>query len=156
MPESVSLEIGGRTLIIETGELAKQANGSALVRYGDANVVLAAVTASEQPREGIDFFPLTCEFEEKMYAAGKIPGGYIKREGRPSEHGTLSARQIDRPIRPLFQEGFRNDVMIVTTVLSIDPRTRRRRARRVRRRCGARRFRYPVRQERRRRARRPR
>ncbi len=120
MPESVSLEIGGRTLVIETGELAKQANGSALVRYGDANVVLAAVTASENPREGLDFFPLTCEFEERMYAAGKIPGGYIKREGRPSEHGTLSARQIDRPIRPLFPEGFRNDVQIVTTVLSID------------------------------------
>ncbi len=121
MPETVSLEIGGRTLIIETGELAKQANGSALVRYGDANVVLAAVTASDKPREGVDFFPLTCDFEEKMYAAGKIPGGYIKREGRPSEHGTLSARQIDRPIRPLFPDGFRNDVQIITTVLSIDP-----------------------------------
>jgi polyribonucleotide nucleotidyltransferase len=121
VPESVSLEVGGRTLTIETGELAKQANGSVIVRYGDANVVLAAVTASEQPRPGVDFFPLTCEFEEKMYAAGKIPGGYIKREGRPSEHGTLSARQIDRPIRPLFEDGFRNDVMIVTTVLSIDP-----------------------------------
>ena len=121
MPDSVSLEIGGRTMVIETGELAKQANGSALVRYGDTNVVLAAVTASEKPREGIDFFPLTCEYEEKMYAAGKIPGGYIKREGRPSEHGTLSARQIDRPIRPLFPEGFQNDVQIITTVLSIDP-----------------------------------
>ncbi len=121
MPETVSIEIGGRTLVIETGELAKQANGSALVRYGDSNVVLAAVTVSEKPREGIDFFPLTCEFEERMYAAGKIPGGYIKREGRPTEHATLSARQIDRPIRPLFPEGFRNDVMIVTTVLSIDP-----------------------------------
>ncbi len=121
MPESVSLEIGGRTLVIETGELAKQANGSAVVRYGDADVVLAAVTASEKPREGTDFFPLTCDFEEKMYAAGKIPGGYIKREGRPSEHGTLSARQIDRPIRPLFPDGFRNDVQIITTVLSIDP-----------------------------------
>jgi polyribonucleotide nucleotidyltransferase len=120
VPETVSLEIGGRTLIIETGELAKQANGSALVRYGDQNVVLAAVTASEKPREGIDFFPLTCDFEEKMYAAGKIPGGYIKREGRPSEHGVLSARQIDRPIRPLFPDGFRNDVQIITTVLSID------------------------------------
>jgi polyribonucleotide nucleotidyltransferase len=108
-------------LIIETGELAKQANGSALVRYGDQNVMLAAVTASEKPREGVDFFPLTCDFEEKMYAAGKIPGGYIKREGRPSEHGTLSARQIDRPIRPLFPDGFRNDVQIITTVLSIDP-----------------------------------
>jgi polyribonucleotide nucleotidyltransferase len=121
VPETVSLEIGGRTLVIETGELAKQANGSALVRYGDTNVVLAAVTASDKPREGIDFFPLTCDFEEKMYAAGKIPGGFIKREGRPSEHGVLSARQIDRPIRPLFPDGFRNDVQIVTTVLSIDP-----------------------------------
>ncbi|MBC5811330.1 MAG: polyribonucleotide nucleotidyltransferase, partial [Candidatus Eremiobacteraeota bacterium] len=121
MPETVSLEIGGRTLVIETGELAKQANGSALIRYGDTNVVLAAVTVSSKPREGIDFFPLTCEFEEKMYAAGKIPGGYIKREGRPTEHGVLSARQIDRPIRPLFPDGFRNDVQIVTTVLSIDP-----------------------------------
>ncbi len=120
MPDSVSVEIGGRTLVIETGELAKQANGSALIRYGDQNVVLAAVTASEKPREGVDFFPLTCDFEEKMYAAGKIPGGYIKREGRPSEHGTLSARQIDRPIRPLFPDGFRNDIQIITTVLSID------------------------------------
>ncbi|MDQ2859121.1 MAG: polyribonucleotide nucleotidyltransferase [Candidatus Eremiobacteraeota bacterium] len=120
MPDTVSLEIGGRTLVFETGELAKQANGSALVRYGDQNVVLAAVTASDRPREGVDFFPLTCDFEEKMYAAGKIPGGYIKREGRPSEHGVLSARQIDRPIRPLFPDGFRNDVQIITTVLSID------------------------------------
>jgi polyribonucleotide nucleotidyltransferase len=121
MPESVSLEIGGRTLVIETGELAKQANGSALVRYGEQIVVLCAATASEKPREGIDFFPLTCEYEEKMYAAGKIPGGYIKREGRPSEHGVLSARQMDRPIRPLFPDGFRNDVQIIATVLSTDP-----------------------------------
>ncbi|MBV8637596.1 MAG: polyribonucleotide nucleotidyltransferase [Candidatus Eremiobacteraeota bacterium] len=121
MPESVTLEVGGRTMVIETGELAKQANGSALIRYGDQNVVLCAVTASEKPREGIDFFPLTCDFEEKMYAAGKIPGGYIKREGRPSEHAVLSSRQIDRPIRPLFPEGFHNDVQIVATVLSIDP-----------------------------------
>jgi len=121
VPESVTLTVGGRTMIIETGELAKQANGSALVRYGDQNVVLCAVTASEKPREGIDFFPLTCDFEEKMYAAGKIPGGYIKREGRPSEHAVLSSRQIDRPIRPLFPDGFRNDVQIVATVLSVDP-----------------------------------
>ena len=121
MPESVSLTVGGRTMTIETGELAKQANGSALVRYGDQNVVLCAVTASEKPREGIDFFPLTCDFEEKMYAAGKIPGGYIKREGRPPEHAVLSSRQIDRPIRPLFPDGFRNDVQIVATVFSIDP-----------------------------------
>ena len=121
MPESVSLEIGGRTMVIETGELAKQANGSALVRYGDQNVVLCAVTASAKPREGIDFFPLTCDFEEKMYAAGKIPGGYIKREGRPPEHAVLSSRQIDRPIRPLFPDGFRNDVQVVATVMSVDP-----------------------------------
>ena len=121
MPDSVSLTVGGRTMTIETGELAKQANGSALVRYGDQNVVLCAVTASEKPREGIDFFPLTCDFEEKMYAAGKIPGGYIKREGRPPEHAVISSRQIDRPIRPLFPDGFRNDVQIVATVLSIDP-----------------------------------
>ncbi len=121
MPESVSLTVGGRTMVIETGELAKQANGSALIRYGDQNVVLCAVTASEKPREGIDFFPLTCDFEEKMYAAGKIPGGYIKREGRPPEHAVISSRQIDRPIRPLFPDGFRNDIQVVATVLSIDP-----------------------------------
>src|SRR5579871_3697381 len=121
VPESVSLTVGGRTMTIETGELAKQANGSALVRYGDQNVVLCAVTASEKPREGIDFFPLTCDFEEKMYAAGKIPGGFIKREGRPSEHAVLSSRQIDRPIRPLFPDGFRNDVQVVATTLSVDP-----------------------------------
>ncbi|HTX56411.1 MAG TPA: polyribonucleotide nucleotidyltransferase [Candidatus Acidoferrales bacterium] len=117
----MTLEVGGRTMVIETGELAKQANGSALVRYGEQDVVLCAVTASEKPREGIDFFPLTCDFEERMYAAGKIPGGYIKREGRPPEHAVLSSRQIDRPIRPLFPEGFQNDVQIVATVLSIDP-----------------------------------
>jgi len=121
MPESISIEVGGRTLTLETGELAKQANGSVVARYGDQIVVIAAVTASANPREGIDFFPLTCDFEEKMYAAGKIPGGYIKREGRPSEHGILSARQIDRPIRPLFPDGFRNDVQIIATVLSVDP-----------------------------------
>jgi len=121
VPESVTLTVGGRTMVIETGELAKQANGSALVRYGDQNVVLCAVTASEKPREGIDFFPLTCDFEEKMYAAGKIPGGFIKREGRPSEHAVISSRQIDRPIRPLFPDGFRNDVQIVATLLSVDP-----------------------------------
>ncbi len=121
MPESISLEIGGRTMVIETGELAKQANGAAVIRYGDQNVVLCAVTASSKPREGIDFFPLTCDFEEKMYAAGKIPGGFIKREGRPSEHAVLSSRQIDRPIRPLFPDGFRNDVQIVASLLSVDP-----------------------------------
>jgi len=121
VPESVTLEVGGRTMVIETGELAKQANGSALIRYGEQNVVLCAVTASLKPREGIDFFPLTCDFEEKMYAAGKIPGGYIKREGRPPEHAVLSSRQMDRPIRPLFPDGFQNDVQVVATVLSVDP-----------------------------------
>ena len=120
MPESVSMELGGRTLTIETGELARQANGSTFVRFGDT-CVLAAVTASNNPREGIDFFPLTVDYEERMYAAGKIPGGFIKREGRPSEKATLSARLIDRPIRPLFPDGLRNDIHIVCTVLSVDP-----------------------------------
>ena len=120
MPESVSMELGGRTLTIETGELARQASGSAFVRFGDT-CVLAAVTASNNPREGIDFFPLTVDYEERMYAAGKIPGGFIKREGRPSEKATLTARLIDRPIRPLFPEGFRHDIHIVITTLSVDP-----------------------------------
>ena len=120
MPDSVSMELGGRTLTIETGELARQASGSAFVRFGDT-CVLAAATASNNPREGIDFFPLTVDYEERMYAAGKIPGGFIKREGRPSEKATLSARLIDRPIRPLFPEGFRHDIHIVCTVLSVDP-----------------------------------
>ncbi|HEY5094415.1 MAG TPA: polyribonucleotide nucleotidyltransferase [Candidatus Eremiobacteraceae bacterium] len=120
MPESVSMELGGRTLTIETGELARQASGSAFVRYGDT-CILAAATASANPREGIDFFPLTCDYEERMYAAGKIPGGFIKREGRPSEKATLTARLIDRPIRPLFPEGFRNDIHVICTVLSVDP-----------------------------------
>ena len=119
MPESVSMELGGRTLTIETGELARQANGSTFVRFGDT-CVLAAVTASNNPREGIEFFPLTVDYEERMYAAGKIPGGFIKREGRPSEKATLTARLIDRPIRPLFPEGLRNDIHIVCTVLSAD------------------------------------
>jgi polyribonucleotide nucleotidyltransferase len=114
------MELGGRTLTIETGELARQASGSAFVRYGDT-CILAAATASTNPREGIDFFPLTCDYEERMYAAGKIPGGFIKREGRPSEKATLTARLIDRPIRPLFPEGFRNDIHIICTVLSVDP-----------------------------------
>ncbi|HXW51251.1 MAG TPA: polyribonucleotide nucleotidyltransferase [Candidatus Acidoferrales bacterium] len=120
MPESVSMELGGRQLTLETGELARQANGSVLARYGDTAVLVAA-TASPNPREGIDFFPLTCDYEERMYAAGKIPGGFIKREGRPSEKATLTARLIDRPIRPLFPDGFRNDIQIIATVLSVDP-----------------------------------
>jgi polyribonucleotide nucleotidyltransferase len=113
------MQLGGRTLIVETGKMAKQAGGSALVRYGDT-VVLVAATASASPREGIDFFPLTVDYEERMYAVGKIPGGFIKREGRPSETAILSGRLIDRTIRPLFDEGFRNDVHVVATVLSVD------------------------------------
>jgi polyribonucleotide nucleotidyltransferase len=120
LPESVSLELGGRQLTLETGELARQASGSVFVRYGDT-CVLVAVTASANPREGIEFFPLTVDYEERMYAAGKIPGGFIKREGRPSEKATLSARLIDRPIRPLFPDGFRHDIHIVCTILSVDP-----------------------------------
>jgi len=120
LPESVSMELGGRQLTLETGELARQASGSVFVRYGDT-CVLAAVTASANPREGIEFFPLTVDYEERMYAAGKIPGGFIKREGRPSEKATLTARIIDRPIRPLFPEGFRHDIHVVITVLSVDP-----------------------------------
>jgi len=105
--------------LIEIGQVAKQANGAAMVRYGDTAVLVTA-TASKNPREGIDFFPLTVDYEEKQYAAGKIPGGFIKREGRATELATLSARQIDRPIRPLFPKGFKNDVHIVATVMSVD------------------------------------
>ncbi|MDI9468195.1 MAG: polyribonucleotide nucleotidyltransferase [Bacillota bacterium] len=112
-------EVAGRQLVIEVGQVAKQANGAAVVRYGDT-VVLVTATASKEPREGIDFFPLTVDYEEKQYAAGKIPGGFIKREGRATELATLSARLIDRPIRPLFPDGFRNDVHIVATVLSVE------------------------------------
>ena len=113
------IELGGRKLTIEEGKMAKQANGAVLVRYGDT-VVLVTATASSAPREGVDFFPLTVDYEEKMYAAGKIPGGFIKREGRPSSDAVLCARLIDRPIRPLFPEGFRNDVQIVATVLCVE------------------------------------
>ena len=117
--QSFEMQLGGRTLTIENGKMAKQANGAVLVRYGDT-VVLVAATASAEPREGVDFFPLTMDYEEKMYAAGKIPGGFIKREGRPAESAILCSRLIDRPIRPLFPEGFRNDVQIIATVLSVD------------------------------------
>lgn len=104
---------------METGEVAKQAGGAVLVRYDDT-VVLSTATASKQAKEGIDFFPLTVLFEEKLYSVGKIPGGFLRREGRPSEHATLTARMIDRPIRPLFADGFRNEVQVVNTVLSVD------------------------------------
>lgn len=112
------LEFCGRNLTVESGEIAKQAGGSVLVRYEDT-VVLSAATASKVAKD-IDFFPLTVTLEEKLYSVGKIPGGFLRREGRPSEHATLTARMIDRPIRPLFAEGFRNEVQVVNTVLSVD------------------------------------
>ena len=114
-----SIEIAGRTLTLETGRMAKQASGAVFVKYGKTNV-LATATASLEPRDGIDFFPLTVDYEEKMYAVGKIPGGFIKREGRATEKAILSSRLIDRPVRPLFPKAYRNDVQIVTTVLSVD------------------------------------
>jgi len=112
--------VAGRKLTVDTGHYAQQAGGSVLCRYGDT-VVLVTATASQDPREGIDFFPLLVDYEERLYAVGKIPGGFIKREGRPSEAATLAGRQIDRPIRPLFPEGFRNDVQVVATVMSVEP-----------------------------------
>lgn len=116
--EQFQMELAGRQLTIETGELAKQASGSALVRYGDT-VVLVTATASKEAKD-IDFFPLTVDYEEKMYAIGRIPGGFIKREGRPAESAILNSRLIDRPIRPLFDKGCRNEVHVVATVLSVD------------------------------------
>ena len=117
--KTYSMELAGRTLSIDIGRVAKQANGAALMHYGDTTVLCTA-TASDKPREGIDFFPLSVEFEEKMYSVGKIPGGFIKREGRPSEKATLTSRLIDRPLRPLFNKGMRNDVQVVATVLSVE------------------------------------
>jgi len=114
-----SIEVGGRIMTFQTGKIGRQAGGAIFCRYGDT-VVAAFATGSAQPREGIDFFPLTVEFEERLYAVGKIPGGFIKREGRPSEKAILSARLIDRPIRPLFPEGYRNDVQVVAHVMSVD------------------------------------
>lgn len=112
-------EYCGRELTVTTGKYAEQANGACMIQCGDS-VVLATATASKSPREGIDFFPLSCDFEEKQYAAGKIPGGFVKREGKPTEKAVLASRLIDRPLRPLFPEGFRNDVQIVATALSVD------------------------------------
>lgn len=118
MEKKAQMELGGRPLVFETGRLAKQANGAVLVRYGDT-VVLCTVTASSEPKD-LDFFPLTVNYEERLYAVGKIPGGFIKREGRPSEKAILAGRLTDRTIRPLFAEGFRNDVQIVAMVMSVD------------------------------------
>src|ERR1700756_1287694 len=116
----VSVELaGGKRLVFETGRMAKQASGAALVTAGET-VVLATAVASPDQREGIDFFPLTVDYRESTYAGGRIPGGFIKREGRPSEREILTARQIDRPIRPLFPEGFRNETQVISLVLSAD------------------------------------
>ena len=113
------MTLGGRNLSIETGKLAKQANGSVIVQYEDT-IVLAAAVAAKKPLKDVDFFPLSVEYREKAYAAGKIPGGYFKREGRPSENEVLSARIIDRPLRPLFPDNFKNEVQIMVFVLSAD------------------------------------
>ncbi|MCD8147971.1 MAG: polyribonucleotide nucleotidyltransferase [Clostridiales bacterium] len=123
MKKTFSMELGGRTLSVDTGRVAAQANGAVLMHYGDT-VVLSTATASDKPREGIDFFPLSVDFEEKMYAAGKIPGGFNKREGKPSENAVLTARVIDRPMRPLFPKDYRNDVTLNNLVLSVDPACR--------------------------------
>ncbi|MEN6325338.1 MAG: polyribonucleotide nucleotidyltransferase [Syntrophomonas sp.] len=119
MVQRFETEVAGRPLVIETGQVAKQANGAALVRYGDT-VVLVTATAAKDPREGIDFFPLTVDYEEKQYAVGKIPGGFIKREGRATAQATLSARLTDRPIRPLFPKGWKNEIHVVATVLCVE------------------------------------
>ena len=119
MFKTYETELAGRKLVIETGKMAGLANGSVLVRYGDT-CVLVNVTASKEPREGIDFFPLSVDFEEKLYSVGKIPGGFLKREGKPSDKAILTSRAIDRPLRPLFPKDFRNDVVIVGTVLCVE------------------------------------
>src|SRR3954467_11956939 len=120
MKQEISVDLsGGKRLSFETGKLAKQAHGSVVVRMGD-NVVLATATSNPEPREGIDFFPLTVDYREYTYAGGRIPGGFIKREGRPSEREILTPPMIDRPIRPLFPETFRNETQIISLVLSAD------------------------------------
>src|SRR3989440_11567022 len=115
----VGLDWGGRKLVLETGRIARQADGAVLATYGETTV-LATVVSAKEPKEGIDFLPLTCNYQEKFYAAGRIPGGYFKREGRPTEKETLVSRLIDRPVRPLFAEGYRCDTQVIATVLSHD------------------------------------
>src|SRR5947207_6363575 len=115
-----SIRVGERELSVEVGRVAKQADGSCVIRYGDTMVLCAAVGAST-PREGIDFFPLTVEYREQNSAAGRIPGNYFRREGRPTEKEVLTSRLIDRPLRPLFQEGYNNETQLVATVISADP-----------------------------------
>src|SRR5215470_10184047 len=121
-PEAISITVdlaGGKQLTLETGKLAKQAHGSALVRLHD-NVVLATAVANAEPREGVDFFPLTVDYREYTYAGGRFPGGFIKREGRPSEREILTSRMIDRPVRPLFADGFKCETQVIALVLSAD------------------------------------
>ena len=120
MYKTYSMELAGRTLSVDIGRVAAQANGAAFMHYGDT-VVLSTATASDAPRDGIDFFPLTVEYEEKMYSVGKIPGGFNKREGKASEHATLASRVIDRPMRPLFPKDYRNDVTLSNLIMSVDP-----------------------------------
>src|SRR5207344_858288 len=115
----VEIEWGGRKLKLETGHMARQADAAVVAQYGETSV-LATVVAAKSPKPGIDFFPLTVNYQERTYAAGKIPGGYFKREGRPTEKETLTSRLIDRPIRPLFIEGFKNETQVIVTVLSHD------------------------------------
>ncbi|MCC5912133.1 MAG: polyribonucleotide nucleotidyltransferase [Clostridiaceae bacterium] len=119
MVKAFQMELGGRLLVVELGKVAELAEGSCTVKYGDT-VVLATACASKSPREGLDFLPLSCDYEEKLYAAGKIPGGFIKREGRPSEKSVLTSRLIDRHIRPLFPKGYHNEIQVIATVLSVD------------------------------------
>src|SRR3954447_21237682 len=115
----VEMQVAGRTLSLETGLVAQQADGAVVVRYGDTTV-LSTVVGEREPNDAVPFFPLTVDYEERMYAAGKIPGGFIKREGRPTEAATLAARLTDRPIRPLFPKGYKSEVQIITTVMSAD------------------------------------
>src|SRR5258708_2247623 len=114
-----NVEVAGRAISIEAGRVAEQANGAVVIRQGDS-VVLSTVVMSKEPREGIDFFPLTCDYEEKLYAVGKIPGSFMRREGRPTETAILASRLTDRPLRPLSPDGFRLDIQVVSTVLSAD------------------------------------
>ena len=123
MYKSFTMELAGRTLRVDVGRVGKQANGCAFMHYGDT-VVLSTATASDKPREGIDFFPLSVEYEEKLYAVGKIPGGFNKREGKASENAILTSRVIDRPMRPLFPKDYRNDVTLNNMVMSVDPQCR--------------------------------
>src|SRR5947209_911181 len=121
-PQRFETDYVGKRLVAEFGQVAEQANGALLLRIGDS-VLLVTAVASSGPREGIDFFPLTCDYEEKLYAAGRIPGSFMRREGRPSEAAIIASRLTDRPLRPLFPDGFRLDVQVVSTVLSVDQAT---------------------------------